>query len=151
MKTKTKNIIIISSVVAVGVGGYFLVNYLLKPKLTDEEKKLIEEMSKANKGDGGTSSSGSGGDTDTSTDSSTKVNVSIPSDAKIILNALSGWTKDNDEMIIVGILSKYNSDNFKELESYFNKEYKYKQTPLRRWLDDDLSDENLNKINKVLN
>lgn len=150
MNTKTKNIIIISSIVAVGVGGYFLVNYLLKPKLTDGEKKLIEEMSKANKGDGGESSSGSGSNTNNSNNSGDKNPISIPTDAKIILSKLSGWTTDSDENFIVTILSKYDKKTFKDLESFFNVEYKYKQTPLRKWLDTDLSDDNFNKIKRVL-
>ena len=150
MKTKTKNIIIISSIVAVGVGGYFLINYLLKPKLTDEEKKLIDEMANANKGTDNSSNSGGNSSTDSSNDSSNKVVISIPSDAKIILNGLSGWTTDNDEMVIVGVLSKYDKRKFNQLEKFFNDKYKYKQITLKKWLEDDLSDDNYNKIKNLV-
>ena len=155
MNKKTKNIIIISSIVAIGVGGYFLVNYLLKPKLTDEEKKLIEEMSKANKSDGGTFSSGSDSSTDTSSDFDSKTIDTIPSDAKIILNGLSGWTTDNDEALILSTVLKYNSKSYKDLEAYFNDKYKrvprYRMLQMTEWIEDDLSDDNYNKIKNILN
>tara|TARA_Y100000592_G_scaffold101114_1_gene185624 strand:+ start:14963 stop:15430 length:468 start_codon:yes stop_codon:yes gene_type:complete len=154
MKTKTKNIIIISSIVAVGVGGYFLINYLLKPKLTDEEKKLIEEMGNANKGTDNSSSSSSDSSTDTSSDSSNTNMLSLPSDAKIILNGLSGWTTDNDEALIVSTVLKYNSKNYKELENYFNNTYKrvprYRMLKMTEWIEDDLSDDNYNKIKNIM-
>ena len=156
MSAKTKNIIIISSIVAVGVGGYFLINYLLKPKLSDEEKQkqLIDEMSNADKGTDNSSNSSSGSSTNTSTDSSSTSVLSIPTDAKTILDGLSGWTTNNDEKIIVLTVKKYNSKSYKELENYFNDKYKrvarIGMLKMTEWIEDDLSDENYNQIKDIV-
>lgn len=156
MSAKTKNIIIISSIVAVGVGGYFLINYLLKPKLSDEEKQkqLIDEMSNADKGTDNSSNSSSGSSTNTSTDSSSTSVLSIPTDAKTILDGLSGWTTNNDEKIIVLTVKKYNSKSYKELENYFNDKYKrvarIGMLKMTEWIEDDLSDENYNQIKNIV-
>lgn len=156
MTSKAKNIIIISSIVTVGVGGYFLIDYLLKPKLSDEEKQkqLIDEMSNADKGTNNSSNSSSGSSTDTSTDSSSTSVLSIPTDAKTILDGLSGWTTNNDEKIIVMTVKKYNSKTYKSLEKYFNDKYKrvarIGMLKMTEWIEDDLSDENYNQIKNIV-
>jgi hypothetical protein len=80
--------------------------------------------------------------------------LSLPSDAKIILNGLSGWTTDNDEALIVSTVLKYNSKNYKELENYFNNTYKrvprYRMLKMTEWIEDDLSDDNYNKIKNIV-
>lgn len=151
METRTKNIIIVSSVVVVGVTAYFVINnFIKKPKLTDEEKELLEEM-EAQNGSGANSNNGNSGSNSSSSNNTNNTTDSLLSaDAKIILYGLSGWTTDNDEKLIVNVIKKYNKETFKKLESFFNKKYKYKQTPLQEWLEEDLSDENFNQIKKII-
>ena len=111
-------------------------------------------MANANKGSGSSSNSSSSSSTDSSNDSSNKVVTSIPSDAKIILNGLSGWTTDNDESLIVSTVLKYNSKSYKDLEAYFNDKYKrvarYRMLKMTEWIEDDLSDDNYNKIKNIV-
>ena len=49
---------------------------------------------------------------------------------------------------------KYNSKNYKELENYFNEKYKrvprYRMLKMTEWIEDDLSDDNYNKIKNIM-
>ena len=151
MKARTKNVIIVSSVIAVGVTAYIVINnFIKKPKLSNEEKELLEEM-EAKNGSGNNSNNGnSGSDSSSSNNTNNTTDSVLSANAQIILNGLSGWTTDNDEKLIVNVIKKYNKETFKKLESFFNKKYKYKQTPLQEWLEEDLSDENFNQIKKTI-
>lgn len=153
MNTKTKNIVIITSVVAVGVASYFAVNHFVKkPKLSDEEKKLLAEMEAKGGSSGNTTNGSSNSNTNSGSNSNTTTDSVLLSDAKIILRGLVGWTTDNDEKVILLTLNKYNKDSFKALKKTFNKAYGKmgKSYELSTWLEDDLSDENYNKIRKIV-
>ena len=158
MNTKTKNILIITSVVAVGIGGYFggkfLLNKLLKPKLNEDEKQLIEQMESANKGGVGNNSGSSNSNTSSSSNNSNKGVNQIPNDAQIILDGLRGWTTDNDEKIIVSTVQKYNPTSYKQLENHFNTKFaripRVRMLKMSEWIEDDLSDDNFEKIKNIV-
>ena len=167
MKTKTKNILIVSSIVVGGVGVFLLIKKLRKPKLSDEEERLLEQMANSNKGGSSSTSSGGGGSSNTPS-----LSYSVESDK--IYKALENWTTDNDEKIIVDTILNFNSStlkkyyikkvrlHFKNLEKYFNTKYSsrsgsiggfslgYKNPTLKEWLEDDLSDENYAKIKNIV-
>lgn len=155
MKTKTKNILIVSSIVVGGVGVFLLFKKLRKPKLSDEEQRLLEQMANSNKG--GSSSTSSGGSS-----SANNPNLSISLESDKIYKALENWTTDNDEKIIVSSIQKFNANSFKNLAKYFNTKYSsrsaslggfslgFKNPTLKEWLEDDLSEENYAKIKNII-
>ena len=152
---KTKNILIVSSIVVGGVGVFLLIKKLRKPKLSDEEERLLEQMANSNKGGSSSTSSGGGGSSNTPS-----LSYSVESDK--IYKALENWTTDNDEKIIVDTILNFNSSTFKNLEKYFNSKYSsrsgsiggfslgHKNPTLKEWLEDDLSDENYAKIKNIV-
>lgn len=157
MEKRIKNIVIVSSVVAVGVTAYFVINnFIKKPNLTNEEKELLEKMEAQNRSGGNANNSNSGSNSSSSNNTNNPSDTLLSSDAKIILYGLNGWTTDNDEKLIVTVIKRYNKETFKKLESYFNTQNKYKGntsmlgTPLKEWLEDDLSNDNFNQIKKII-
>lgn len=151
MTTKTKNIIIISSIVTIGISAYFTINYFItkKPKLTDEEKKLLEEMARGSKRGGDTTNNNNGSNTNGGNNSNNQSPSSILDDANNIFQALAGWTTDKEELKIVEIIKKYNRSSINNLREVFATRFK-RFNSLDVWLDDDLSESNLDKLKNIL-
>jgi len=141
-------IISVSALVFIGAGT-LLVRHYLKKKKNDKDTD-------SSKTDGSSTDGSRGGDSDSGIDTSTMSISKIKGDAEKIYSALNLWTTDKDEMIIVEIIGNYSPSSFKKLEKLFNQDYQYKigdrikNDRLKDWLEEDLSEENFDKIRSIL-
>ena len=140
-----KIIIAVSALVTIGAGTLLVRNFIKNDKNSDSSKTR-----------GGSSGGSRGGSTSDGNNATSIGMAEIKGDAQKIYSALNLWTTDNDEKIIVERISKYSPSAFKKLEKWFNQEFEFKvgnsikNDPLKEWLEEDLSDENYEKIRSIV-